>query len=207
MDERADRAMERAKDVQAFDALLRKHPEILGRLKAQGIDLDAEKDRERERLKSENPGMPEAEASARSAISVYLRHADAIRDAAPHESARKDLGAGLERLKPHARELAIPYVEAIRSTAGILPADKAAIVAATNSTGFDTRAVRKGNELRFESPSDSVAQVWSVKPGERPEKSVEIPNGPRIRIATVPEPDVAIARQRSLAIADVETVT
>lgn len=207
MESRADRAQERARDIQAFDELLRRHPETLGRLKAQGIDLDAEKTREQARIRSENPRMSEEEAGTRSAIAVYMRHGEAIRNAAPDESARRELDAGLERLKPHARELAIPYVEAIRSAAGILPADRAAIVAATNGAGFDTRAVRKGDELRFESASDRVAQVWSVKHGERPEKSVEIPNGPRIRIATVPEPDATLARQRGLAIADVEAVT
>lgn len=80
-------------------------------------------------------------------------------------------------------------------------------MAATKGSGFDTRAIRKGDELRFESPSERIAQVWTLTPGKRPEKSVEIPNGPRIRIATAPEPDAALARQRSSAVADLEALT
>lgn len=120
--------------------------------------------------------MPEDEIGARSAIAVYLRHKEAIRNSAPGDAVRKEFDAGFERLKPYAREMGIPYVETVRSAAGLLPADKEAIIAATAGAGFDTRATRKGGELRFESSSDRFAQVWSLKPGERPEKSVEIPN-------------------------------
>ena len=51
------RHAERLKDVRAFDALLSKHPEIDARLKAQGIDLEAEKRAERDRLAAAHPGM------------------------------------------------------------------------------------------------------------------------------------------------------
>lgn len=117
MESRADRALERAKDIQAFDELLRRHPEALERLRAQGIDLEAEKSRERERIRSANPDMADAEIGARSALAAYLRHADVIRNAVPDEAARKEFDSGLESLKAHAREAGIPYLETVRSAA------------------------------------------------------------------------------------------
>ncbi len=204
---RNDGAQERAKDIAAFDTLLKKHPEIAGKLRAQGIDLDAEKGRERERLKGADPKMPDAETDARAAITVYLRYQDAIHAAAPDDTARQEFAASFEHLKSYAREVGIPYQDSVRMAAGILPTDKAAIMAATTGTAFDTRAVRAGNTLSFESPSDRVTQVWTLTPGERPEKSLEIPNGPRIKIATAPEPDLATLGRKSRAIDRIAELT
>jgi len=204
--ERADNFKERDKDIHSFDILLQKHPEIFGRLKAQGIDLDAEKARERERLRSENPGMPEEEAGTRSALAVYLRHEKAIREAAPDESARKEIDAGFEKLRAHARDAGIPYQETLRNAAGILPADKAAIAAATGA-GLDTRVTRVGNALYFDSPGDRVRQVWTLRPGDRPEKSVEIPGGPRLTIATAPDIDGARAMKKHRALDKIADIT
>ncbi len=139
--ERREAAAERNKDIRAFEVILEKHPEILDKLKAQGIDLNAERDREREKLKQENPGMSEGEIESRSALAVYLRHQDAIVAAAPDDSVRKELDAGFDRLRSHARDAGIPYQETIRNAAGILPTDKAAIMMATSAT-LDTRVIR-----------------------------------------------------------------
>lgn len=206
LDARLDKAQERDKDIQAFDALLKKHPEILGKLRAQGIDLDAEKIRERERLKSADPEISNEEIDARAAITVYLRHQDAIHAAAP-DSARQELAASFEHLKLYARDAGIPYPDTVRLTAGVLPSDKTAIMAATTGATFDTRATRAGNTLYFESPADRVIQVWTLRPGERPEKSVELPNGPRIKIATAPEPNLALIGKRSRAVDQIAELT
>jgi hypothetical protein len=75
------------------------------------------------------------------------------------------------------------------------------------TSAFDTRATRAGDSLYFRSPSDRVAQVWTVRLGDGLNKSVELPNGPRIRIATVPGPDSALLRRRDRAIGEIAVLT
>lgn len=194
------------KDVQTFDAILKKHPEIVNKLKAQGIDLDAEKRQERDKLTATHPGMSGEEMDTRCAITVYLRHQDAIYAAAPDDSIKQELNASFEHLRAHARSVGIPYQESIRQAVDVLPSYKAAIMATTGAT-LDTRMIRVGRTLYFDTPADHVQQLWTLRPGERPEKSIEISGGPRIKIATALEVDNALALKKQQALGQIAEIT
>lgn len=150
--------------------------------------------------------MSGEEMDARCAITVYLRHQDAIYAAAHDESAKQELNASFEHLRTHARSIGIPYQESIRLAVDVLPSDKAAIMATTGAT-LDTRMIRVGRTLYFDSPADRVQQLWTLRPGERPEKSIEISGGPRIKIATAPEVDNALVVKKQQALGQIAEIT
>lgn len=125
----------------------------------------------------------------------------------PDAALQQELAAGFEQLQKHARYAGIPYQEPIRYAKGILPLDKAAMLAVTTGASQDTWATRSGNTLSIASRTDGFVQVWTLNPGERPEKSVELPNGPRIRIASVPEPDMALLNRKREAIDRIAEIT
>lgn len=50
------------------------------------------------------------------------------------------------------------------------------MLAVTTGASQDTWATRSGNTLSIASRTDGFVQVWTLNPGERPEKSVGLPN-------------------------------
>lgn len=199
---------ERLRDIAAFDALVKANPELLSKLAAQGIDLEAEKKLEHEQLKRSNPSMSVEEAGARSALAVYLRHQEAIYRLIPDASARKEFDTGFDNLRRFAREAGVPYQEPVWAARDISSGDKASILAATAAgASFETKSIRTGNELRFESQGDRFLQVWVLRPGERPEKAVELPNGPRIKVASAPERNEKLMEMRNRAVDDIAELT
>lgn len=142
MEQWHDAWKERLKDVAAFDSILKENPEIQSRLSAQGIDLEAEKKNERERLQHSNPTISNEEADVRSALTIYLRHQDAIYRAIPDGKGHKELDAGFDKLKLAAREVGMPYQESVRTAGDISYSDKRAILAATTATSPNAKTIR-----------------------------------------------------------------
>lgn len=137
---------------------------------------------------------------------MYLRHQDAIYAAAPDDAVRRDLNTSFEHLRTHARDVGIPYQESIRHAVDILPSDKVAMMLATGAT-LDTRMIRVGNALYVNNPTDRVQQLWTLRPGERPEKSVALAEGFRIKVATTPEVDHVLASRKLQALNQISEVT